>query len=112
MRMLRVGGFLIIDDYEWPAIRRVVDYLETLPCLIRMDGAKRGVVKNDLLRVKFIFFVGRFNPFLRIKQVRTFLKKRLNQRLSFLLSPQDYETMVCFQKISNDNRNYDFHRKF
>jgi hypothetical protein len=55
-----------------------VDYLETLPCLIRIDGARRGVSKDDLLRVKFIFLMGRFNPFLRIKQVRTFLKKRLN----------------------------------
>jgi hypothetical protein len=112
IRMLRVGGFLIIDDYEWPSVRKVVDYLETLPCLTRIEGAKRGVSKDDLLRVKFIFLSGRLNPFLRIRKVREFLRKRLRGRLAFLLSPQDYETMVCFRKISHDNRNYDFYKKF
>ena len=110
--MLRVGGFLIIDDYDWPAVRKVADYLETLPCLIRIEGAKRGVGKDDWLLVKAIFFLGRFNPFLRINRVRAFLRKRLSGALSFIFLPQDYETMVCFQKISKDDRSYDFYKKF
>jgi predicted O-methyltransferase YrrM len=112
IRMLRVGGFLIIDDYEYPAVRKVVDYLETLPCLIRVEGAKRGVNKDDLLRIKFIFLVGRLNPFLRVRRIRESLRKRLSGRISFLLFPQDFETMVCFRKISEDNRNYNFYKKF
>jgi predicted O-methyltransferase YrrM len=112
IRMLRIGGFLIIDDYDWPAVRKVADYLETLPCLIRVDGAKRGIRKNDKILHKFIFFFGRYNLFLRGKKVNAFLRKRLRGPLLFVFLPQEYETMVCFQKISDDNRNYDFHKKF
>jgi predicted O-methyltransferase YrrM len=31
-RMLRVGGLMVLDDADFPALRRICQFLETLPC--------------------------------------------------------------------------------
>lgn len=99
-RLLRVGGYLVVDDLWMPSVRKVVNYLMTYPCF-ELCGAV-----NDPPR-----------PVSPGRQARRRLRAALRRALG--LAPPtpvykfEYErlrpTMVALKKIAEDQRPWDWY---
>lgn len=97
-RLLRVGGYLVVDDVSFPAIRRVIDYLLLYPCF-QFESAsttrrrltpKRWLVKSSIGLI----------PNVVKKQV---FAKSLQNRLR-----DEAQSMVALKKISADDRRWEW----
>jgi predicted O-methyltransferase YrrM len=52
-RLLRVGGYLVLDDVEWRSVRRVASYMTHYPCFTThstLDSTQRASWKRQALR--------------------------------------------------------------
>ena len=87
-RLLRVGGYLAIDDVNFPSVNRVVAFLKNYPCY-----QECGTVGDDLWPQTLL---GRF---------KRIVKKTMS---SDYREPQRIR-MVALQKIAEDARNWDWH---
>jgi predicted O-methyltransferase YrrM len=99
-RLLRVGGYLAIDDVSWPSIRRVVDFLQNYPCY-EIHGAVtirefRSWKKTALRAVMF--------PISRDAWAKV-LSNRLYRRI---FSEKEY-SLIALKKISEDERSFNWH---
>lgn len=105
-RLLRVGGVVVFDDANWPAVRKVCRYVRSnrsykvFRCLNRADDGGYGLKTR----------VGR-----KLDRLRVFLGSwiHLSAALTDLVSglrPGSY--CIALQKIAEDDRNFNFHRNF
>lgn len=99
-RLLRVGGYLTIDDVDFPSIRRVVDYFNNYPCYQIYGSVSKERSKpwiNIFSRYLLLPIYGK--TFARLFS-RTIYRKTI-----------EYKTMrmVVLKKVSDDNRNWDWH---
>ena len=99
-RLLRVGGVLAIDDANYPAIKRVIEFIKTYPCYTE-HGAIGKVRKKNWKR-----------------NARRLLLAPLPRRTwARILHPSRYrkifhdrvERMVALKKIKVDERSWDWH---
>ena len=99
-RLLRVGGILAIDDVNYPAIKRVIEFIKTYPCY-KEHGAIGKVRKKNWKR-----------------NARRLLLAPFPQRTwARILHPSRYrkifhdrvERMVALKKIKEDERSWDWH---
>lgn len=100
-RLLRVGGYLIVDDVGFPAIRRVVDYLSLYPCysFFKAVSNKKGVsLKRSLANTG----VSLIPKAIREKILNKSLLHRINN------TPQD---MVALKKTAQDERPWNWFSK-
>ena len=51
-RLLAVGGYLVIDDANFPAIAKAIRCLETYPCYQRIASVKADEVKDSLVALR------------------------------------------------------------
>ena len=109
-RLLRVGGYLLIDDVSMPSVRRVTNYLLNYPCY-RLYGVVHGKEGSKLRENK--------HPTSRKKKVARALLDPFGQGFwGKLLSPGAYlwlfgdraEKMIAIKKIEDDNRPWDWHQ--
>jgi predicted O-methyltransferase YrrM len=95
-RLLRVGGYLALDDVNFPSVRRAVEFLRAYPCYEiagsvspRMRGSRQ---KRFMQRV--------MSPLPRRLLSRTLYRKMFGD---------DDTTMVALRKATQDTRNWDWH---
>jgi len=94
LRLLRIGGYLALDDCHWNSVAKVVEYIVNYPCLKIQSvwpfaGARikiKKVLKNPVIR-----------PFLPPS-----LKDRVKKR----------GRMVVFTKVAEDARSYLWYKPF
>ena len=100
-RLLRKGGFLIIDDLSMPGVRRVVDFLRCYPCYSQYreildpkgtPGWKRKVLSSLMGVVPGNFWETVLSP-----------------RLKRVLLEKHEPRMVALRKTSEDTRPWDWH---
>ena len=99
-RLLRVGGYLAIDDISFPSVCRAIDFLSNYPCYEHygsVDYERKKSWKKILLRILL-------SPVHR--QIwRRVLARPLYKRIFAYQGSR----MVALQKVSADNRNWDWH---
>lgn len=98
-RLLRVGGYLVIDDLVIPPVRRTADYIGSYPCYRRHAtlGATAGVS-------------------LKRRAARAVLGLLPKHRRDTLLHPEfardvfndEHAGMIAFRKIAEDQRGWDW----
>lgn len=103
-RLLRVGGYLVVDDASFPAIRRVIDYLLLYPCF----AFERGVSEK-------CFPAGR-HPRLKRRLVKILIKfapgkyrKKIFSRTLLGKLDSEYQSMVALRKIATDDREWNWY---
>jgi predicted O-methyltransferase YrrM len=99
-RLLRVGGYLAIDDVNFPSVRRAVEFLRRYPCY-----ELAGAVTTRRQRSRKEVFVRRLmspvNP--------TTWARLLTRPLYRKLFEDDETSMVALKKATADSRNWDWH---
>lgn len=99
-RLLRTGGYLVVDDMILPPVRRAMAYVAQYPCY-RVAGS----LSSDQ------------SPTLRLRMLRTILGAVPEERRRALLHP-DLEhrlfgdrtaRMVALQKVNADTRSWDWY---
>jgi len=101
-KLLRIGGYLIIDDLTFPSVKRAVDYIKNYPCYSVFDALPfegSNSIRRRLMRVALrVLPIGIFKPYMS-----TVLQNKL-------FEPK--YSMICLKKISGDTRNWDWFRDF
>ena len=100
VRLLRIGGFLVIDDTEMPPIMKAVAYLRNYPCL-RIHKQIYTWPEHDLTR--FLCAVGSMIP------VTPNMRFRAHKKLQKLLRAP---SMIILAKESEDQRKWNWYRPF
>jgi predicted O-methyltransferase YrrM len=99
-RLLRVGGYLVIDDVSLQSVRRVANYFSNYPCYEKFDAVGYKVKKtwkNSLVRL------------LSMPLPRRFWARILNPVVFHNVFADQNVTMVALRKLSQDDRNWDWH---
>jgi predicted O-methyltransferase YrrM len=99
-RLLRVGGYLVIDDVSFPAVRRVVDFLSNYPCYEFYASVSENITKSwktFLLR-----------SLMRPVQRRTWARV-LSRSLYRRIFADQCSSMIALKKVTEDSRSWDWH---
>jgi hypothetical protein len=100
-RLLRVGGYLAIDDANWPSIRRVVGFLKNYPCY-EIHGSVGNKQPNSLKRAAA--------RMLLFPVPRKTLPKVIAPNLYWRYFAEDRPaSLVAFKKITKDARDWRWH---
>lgn len=100
-RLLRVGGYLAIDDVAFPSVKRVVDFLTTYPCYQIYKTVSQEIQPKSW---KKLFARSLMFPIHR----RTWAKV-LSTRLYKRIFEDQVTRMVALKKMTEDSRNWDWH---
>jgi predicted O-methyltransferase YrrM len=104
LRLLKIGGYLIVDDCNMPPIAKVIRYLSNYPCLKithKNTDYPSDPFKHGLCRIASILPVP--------MDFRARLPKYLQRRAKQLFRRP---SMVCFMKIAPDTRKWNWYRVF
>lgn len=99
-RLLRVGGYLVIDDANFASVSTVIRHLETYPCYERCGGVEWGGLSARARLVKVALSIPplhRAIPYLSHRVQRAIGKKY---------------SMVALRKRAEDARSWDWHLDF
>lgn len=95
-RLLSVGGYLVVDDVGFQAIRRVMDYFLKYPCYEFFSAVSRPRPRN--LKRK----IARLGTSIMPKMVKkNILARSFLNRLS-----DEAQTMIALRKVAHDERNW------
>lgn len=101
-KLLRVGGYLAIDDVTFPSVRRVVDFLRNYPCY-EFYGSVLG--SNNISKSwKKIVMQSLMFPIHRRIWARV-LSRGLYRRIF----EDQVMRMVALKKVTEDSRNWTWH---
>lgn len=107
-RMLRVGGMVVFDDADWPAVSRLLRYVSRYPAYERVQlpeeaGGKQKRLRNGTRRI------GHFTRILPRKLRELVLSDLLlnpsEDALAISLSKRRWSALV---KVEEDTRRYDW----
>lgn len=110
IKMLNVGGFLVIDDVQMPAINKCIRYLNNYPCL-KLVGASDN---KQVTSARKIFDAVKST----VKAFSFVLPKKWKNELldgSVLVSDNKLglrSTMIAFQKTAEDEREWNWWQNF
>lgn len=98
-RLLRVGGYLVVDDVAFPSVRRVVNFLKNYPCYrdIGSVGRERTEGQKTLAR--------KFGSLASGQAWTKVLPRRFHRKI-FL---DESVSMIGLKKVSRDARKWDWH---
>jgi len=99
-RLLRVGGYLVVDDVSFTSIRRVIDFVSNYPCyeLYNQVSEKASRTWKKFVAKSLLF------PLPRRIWAKV-LKRNVHQRIFEAQTTR----MVALKKIKEDNRDWDWH---
>ena len=100
-RLLREGGYLVIDDVSFPAVRQLVDFYLNFPCYRHAGSVAKRNTRDRGLR---LLGQGLMLP-LPARTRRAVLKRLWRRRVQ----SRAVETMVALQKTGPDQRRWDWH---
>jgi predicted O-methyltransferase YrrM len=104
-RLLRVGGYLAIDDTSWPGVGKAVAYYNNFPSLrLYATPPSPTLVGRSIRAVLTNTFQNDCLRKLVINACPTRLLQRLNR--------SRYGSMVILRKTMEDERNYDWYSSF
>ncbi len=99
-RLLRVGGYLVLDDVTWPSIRRVAAFFQNYPCY------KTHLAVTKRARKSWGKTFARTAMFPVPDKIRA---KLLSNPLYHRIFDKQVASMVALKKISQDERKCDWH---
>jgi hypothetical protein len=102
-RLLRVGGYLVVDDIGMTAVRRVVDYLLCYPCFKQF--AILGVPSSRDYKLRIAKFILGLMP--ASKRERIFSSQLLHNAFR-----EENVRMVALIKVSKDERPWNWYKRF
>lgn len=99
-RLLRIGGYLAIDDVGWPSVSRVVSFLKTYPCFEEYGSISDKMEKSWKKTI-----------------ASTVMSPISCKHWAQLLHPSLYRSlfedrsirMIALRKVAEDSRNWDWH---
>ena len=109
-RMIRVGGMIVIDDANFPSIRKLIRYLRNYPAyqLVHLDPAdidsERFSFRQKALRV----FV-EATKLIPEKTRKELFSDRVN---SGIIRVPEMPSMVGLKKVCEDERRWDWYEEF
>jgi predicted O-methyltransferase YrrM len=99
-RLLRVGGYLVVDDTGFPSVRRAVDFVGNYPCFSRAGSVTQPRPKSAARRVASLSSM----------IIPRGLLKRLLPRPAFRrVFEDDITTMIALKKVQADDRPWNWH---
>jgi len=99
-RLLRVGGWLVIDDVSWPSVRRVVDFLKNYPCYAECGSVSKKMPKSWKRTAARV---------LASPLDRATWEKVLAPTLCRRVFDDRRVRMIALKKAREDDRNWDWH---
>jgi predicted O-methyltransferase YrrM len=97
-RLVKVGGYIIIDDADWISVSKAISYFAKYPCYRIVAGAAGPVTRV----VNALWRLGK--PFAELLFPRWLY--------DYLYGLGKYPSMVALQKVTEDNRNWKWFRSF
>jgi hypothetical protein len=104
-RLIRIGGYIVLDDCNMASISRAVAYMVKYPCYRLISGFGGNLHKNSLVRR--IGYAARF--ILPSSLAGYILPKNIYDRY---YSRVMYPSMVVLRKIEEDKRSWDWFATF
>jgi predicted O-methyltransferase YrrM len=100
-KLLSINGIIVLDDVSWPGIRKVARFIKRLPHYKVVDHfpENRPSKRKQTLK-RLIKFLPKHQSVIRNDLIDTDYELSINCR------------SVAFQKTSNDERNWDWHKEF
>lgn len=100
MRLIRVGGHVVVDDCNWAAVAKAVDYVSSYPNMTIVDQSKKepSTRRDSLLRRS-----------LRPSMARRILAKPTFDRC---FVQNRHARMVALEKLAEDARRWDWFEEF
>jgi predicted O-methyltransferase YrrM len=96
-RLIKPGGYIVLDDADWLAVAKAISYFAAYPCFEIVGGASAFALRIRNLIGKVLKPIA-----------ETIFPRWLYDRYA----AAKYPTMVAFQKIAEDERNYTWFRSF
>jgi predicted O-methyltransferase YrrM len=104
IRLLKVGGCLVVDDCNMPPIAKAIRYLSNYPCLELTHAHTdypSGKLKNAVCRAASIVPIP--------MDIRARLPRSMQRRMLQVFRRQ---TMVCLTKTAPDGRKWNWYKPF
>lgn len=99
-RLLRVWGFLAIDDVNWRSVGRAVSFVSNYPCYEQYGAVMESSAKSWRRKLARI---------LATPVPRRIWAEALNPGWYHRVFDQCVPQMVAFKKVAEDRRNFDWH---
>jgi predicted O-methyltransferase YrrM len=97
-RLVKVGGYFIIDDADWISVSKAISYFAKYPCYRIVAGVAGPVTRV----VNVLWRLGK--PFAELLFPRWLY--------DYFYGLGKYPSMVALQKVTEDNRNWKWFRSF
>jgi predicted O-methyltransferase YrrM len=97
-RLVKVGGYIIIDDADWISVSKAISYFAKYPCYRIVAGAAGPVTKV----VNLLWKLGK--PFAELLFPRWLY--------DYVYGLGKYPSMVALQKVTKDDRSWKWFRSF
>jgi predicted O-methyltransferase YrrM len=97
-RLVKVGGYIIIDDADWISVSKAISYFTKYPCYRIVAGAAGPVTKV----VNLLWKLGK--PFAELLFPRWLY--------DYIYGLGKYPSMVALQKVTKDDRSWKWFRSF
>lgn len=97
-RLLKVGGYLAIDDASFPSVGRVIDFISNYPCYRYYDSVGENSDPSwESVAARHI--ISLLPPTTRHRTLNPSIYRRINRR----------ESLIILKKVEEDSRNWDWH---
>jgi predicted O-methyltransferase YrrM len=101
LRLLRVGGVMIIDDCRMPPVAKAVSYFQNYKCIQTLAGSPN----NSRQLSRFLSLAAARIP----RKIAAFLPCNI---YNFLYPRSRMSTMMAIQKVSPDERHWNWYQDF
>nr|VFJ62056.1 MAG: Methyltransferase domain-containing protein [Candidatus Kentron sp. DK] len=109
-RMLKLGGFLIVDDCDWRSISRAISYFLNYPCYeLYTPYRERG---SSLMPEIMRGLARKFHALSKMLRLDPFLKSTLHPAIYRKIFSIRFPRLVILQKIGKDERFFLWHNEF
>ncbi len=98
IKLVRVGGYIVVDDANWASVSKVVSYVSKYPCLELVGGGEAAWVRRLRFPIKLL------KPL-----AETIFPHWLYDQF---YARGKFPSTVALRKVSDDERNFDWYRSF